>query len=93
MQQFHFAFIECRDVAMFYEDEEIDERFRSRLTDFRGSGYDRGHMVSLTLCSFEADPGKLPPRNRVLAPIRYFRFLCLCRKIALAWGISAARIW
>eukprot|EP00884_Botryococcus_braunii_P007375 jgi/Botrbrau1/16639/Bobra.0068s0058.3 len=34
-----------RDVSMFYEDEAIEERFRSRLTDFRNSGYDRGHMA------------------------------------------------
>jgi DNA/RNA endonuclease G (NUC1) len=35
----------CRAVAMFYEDDGIEERFRSRLSDYRGSGYDRGHMV------------------------------------------------
>lgn len=29
----------------FYEDSSIEPRFRSRLTDFRASGYDRGHMV------------------------------------------------
>ena len=29
----------------FVEDVSIEERFRSRLSDYRGSGYDRGHMV------------------------------------------------
>jgi DNA/RNA endonuclease G (NUC1) len=29
----------------FYEDEQLDARFRSRLADFRDSGYDRGHLV------------------------------------------------
>ncbi len=33
-------------MSLFYEDEAIEERFRSRLMDFRNSGYDRGHMVS-----------------------------------------------
>ena len=31
----------------FYEDKGLDARFRSRLADFKDSGYDRGHMVSL----------------------------------------------
>lgn len=30
---------------MFYEDEGLDERLRSKLGDFRGSGYDRGHLA------------------------------------------------
>ena len=30
----------------FYEDKGLDVRFRSRLADFRDSGYDRGHMVT-----------------------------------------------
>ena len=29
----------------FYEDKALDERFRSRLSDFKDSGFDRGHMV------------------------------------------------
>ncbi len=31
----------------FYEDKGLDARFRSRLADFKDSGYDRGHMVGL----------------------------------------------
>ena len=34
-----------RDSVAFYEDDGIDQRFRNRLDDFRGSGYDRGHLV------------------------------------------------
>ncbi len=30
----------------FFEDKTIEEWLRSRLADYRGSGYDRGHMVS-----------------------------------------------
>ena len=29
----------------FHEDKDLDARFRSRLADFKDSGYDRGHMV------------------------------------------------
>lgn len=39
----------------FYEDKCLDVRFRSRLADFRDSGYDRGHMVRPLL-----SPEKLP---------------------------------
>ncbi len=38
----------------FYEDKELDQRFRSRLSDFKESGYDRGHMVrdaAVNLCT------------------------------------------
>lgn len=35
----------CRKNVEFYEDKGLDVRFRSRLADFRDSGYDRGHMV------------------------------------------------
>lgn len=35
----------CRKNVEFYEDKGLDPRFRSRLSDFRDSGYDRGHMV------------------------------------------------
>lgn len=34
-----------RGNSMFYEDEALDERLRNRLTDFRLSGYDRGHLA------------------------------------------------
>ena len=36
-----------RKNVEFFEDRELEERFRSKLSDFRGSGYDRGHLVSL----------------------------------------------
>ena len=34
-----------RKNVEFYEDKCLNVRFRSRLADFRDSGYDRGHMV------------------------------------------------
>eukprot|EP00803_Ostreobium_quekettii_P000884 evm.model.scf_616EXC.2 EVM.evm.TU.scf_616EXC.2 scf_616EXC:9726-15614(-) len=34
-----------RKNSEFYEDKDIEERFRNRLVDFRGSGYDRGHLA------------------------------------------------
>ncbi|KAK9821107.1 hypothetical protein WJX81_006169 [Elliptochloris bilobata] len=34
-----------RKNVEFYEDAGLEPRFRSRLTDFRGSGYDRGHLA------------------------------------------------
>ncbi len=34
-----------RNNVPFVEDTALDERFRSRLEDFRGSGYDRGHLA------------------------------------------------
>ena len=34
-----------RKNVEFYEDKALDVRFRSRLADYRDSGYDRGHMV------------------------------------------------
>jgi endonuclease G len=34
-----------RGNSAFYEDEALDERLRNRLSDFRWSGYDRGHLV------------------------------------------------
>jgi endonuclease G, mitochondrial len=34
-----------RANSMFYEDEALDARLRNKLTDFRGSGYDRGHLA------------------------------------------------
>eukprot|EP00798_Chlamydomonas_sp_ICE-L_P018519 gene18519-25022_t len=34
-----------RSKSEFYEDKSIEERFRSKLADYRGSGYDRGHMA------------------------------------------------
>jgi DNA/RNA endonuclease G (NUC1) len=35
----------CRDQSSFFEDKGIEPRLRSKLDDFRDSGYDRGHMV------------------------------------------------
>ncbi len=34
-----------RKNVEFYEDKSLDQRFRSRLSDFKESGFDRGHMV------------------------------------------------
>ncbi|CAK0783055.1 hypothetical protein CVIRNUC_006250 [Coccomyxa viridis] len=34
-----------RKNVEFYEDKGLDARFRSRLADFKDSGYDRGHMA------------------------------------------------
>eukprot|EP00210_Caulerpa_lentillifera_P008231 g7858.t2 len=34
-----------RSKSQFFEDEEIETRFRNRLEDFQGSGYDRGHLA------------------------------------------------
>ncbi|CAG9466427.1 unnamed protein product [Pedinophyceae sp. YPF-701] len=34
-----------RERSSFREDEAFEERFRARLDDYRGSGYDRGHMA------------------------------------------------
>lgn len=31
--------------AQFYEEEAVEELFRARLDDYRGSGFDRGHMA------------------------------------------------
>lgn len=39
--------LSCRDQSSFFEDKGIEPRFRSRLDDFKDSGYDRGHMVRL----------------------------------------------
>ena len=35
----------------FVEDGGLERRFRARLTDFRGSGYDRGHLVRPLACA------------------------------------------
>ena len=35
-----------RKKSDFYEDEEVSWKHRSRLDAFRGSGYDRGHLVA-----------------------------------------------
>lgn len=35
----------CRSKSDFFEDPGIDPRFRARLSDYRNSGYDWGHMV------------------------------------------------
>lgn len=34
-----------RAGSLFKEDAALDPRFRAQLSDFRGSGYDRGHMA------------------------------------------------
>ena len=34
-----------RTNATFLEDQDIDAKFRAKLSDFQGSGYDRGHMT------------------------------------------------
>ncbi|EIE23808.1 DNA/RNA non-specific endonuclease, partial [Coccomyxa subellipsoidea C-169] len=34
-----------RKNVEFYEDKSLDQRFRSRLSDFKESGFDRGHMA------------------------------------------------
>ncbi|MEW5317411.1 MAG: hypothetical protein WDW38_008708 [Sanguina aurantia] len=34
-----------RGKSDFCEDKDLDPRFRSRLSDYRNSGYDRGHMA------------------------------------------------
>jgi DNA/RNA endonuclease G (NUC1) len=39
-----------RDQSLFYEDPGADARFRSKLSDFQDSGYDRGHMVRVRAC-------------------------------------------
>jgi len=38
-----------RKSVEFHEDKGLDVRFRSRLADFKESGYDRGHMVIFIL--------------------------------------------
>lgn len=35
-----------RADVRFFEDAGLEPRFRSRLDDYRNSGYDRGHLVS-----------------------------------------------
>lgn len=34
-----------RESSVFYEDPELPARFRAKLNDYRGSGFDRGHMA------------------------------------------------
>lgn len=34
-----------RKNSEFFEDPDIEPRFRSKLADYRGSGFDRGHMA------------------------------------------------
>ncbi|GMH42333.1 hypothetical protein BSKO_10252 [Bryopsis sp. KO-2023] len=34
-----------RSKSDFFEDKQIDEKFRNRIADFKGSGYDRGHLA------------------------------------------------
>ncbi len=35
----------CRKNSEFFEDPAIEPRFRSKLANYRGSGFDRGHMA------------------------------------------------
>jgi endonuclease G, mitochondrial len=35
----------CRNTSFFYEDAGVDARFRSKLSDYKNTGYDRGHMA------------------------------------------------
>lgn len=37
-----------RQYSDFYEDKDIPALYRPRLADYRGSGYDRGHLVPAT---------------------------------------------
>lgn len=39
-----------RADAKFFEDTGLEPRFRSRLEDYRNSGYDRGHLVRASAC-------------------------------------------
>lgn len=45
--QYLIKVLHYRTNAEFREDDTFEERMRSRLSDYRGSGYDRGHMVDL----------------------------------------------
>lgn len=36
-----------RADVRFFEDAGLEPRFRSKLDDYRNSGYDRGHLVSV----------------------------------------------
>lgn len=35
-----------REKSNFFEDDKIHEKFRSYLKDYKGSGYDRGHLAA-----------------------------------------------
>ncbi len=35
----------CRKDSNFFEDPDLEPWLRSKLADYRESGYDRGHMV------------------------------------------------
>ncbi|NOZ90783.1 MAG: DNA/RNA non-specific endonuclease [Epsilonproteobacteria bacterium] len=37
--------LNIKDRPYFYEEELIDEPYRAKLNDYRGSGYDKGHMA------------------------------------------------
>ena len=39
-----------RADVKFFEDAGLEPRFRSRLEDYRNSGYDRGHLVRGLTC-------------------------------------------
>lgn len=36
---------QSREAVEFFEETALPERFRNRLSDFKGSSYDRGHLV------------------------------------------------
>ncbi len=37
--------LNIQDRPNFYEEESIEEPYRAKLSDYRGSGYDRGHLA------------------------------------------------
>lgn len=49
-------FFSGRADVRFFEDAGLEPRFRSRLDDYRNSGYDRGHLVSLQVLKLCSDP-------------------------------------
>eukprot|EP00039_Didymoeca_costata_P012710 m.184564 g.184564 ORF g.184564 m.184564 type:complete len:161 (+) comp15560_c0_seq25:380-862(+) len=44
-----------RKPCKFFEDKTIDELFRSRLSDYRNSGFDRGHLAAAGNHSYDQD--------------------------------------
>ena len=37
--------LNIKERPFFYEEESIENRYRAKVSDYRGSGYDRGHMA------------------------------------------------
>ncbi|KAL3314577.1 Endoplasmic reticulum mannosyl-oligosaccharide 1,2-alpha-mannosidase [Cichlidogyrus casuarinus] len=48
-----------RSAFTFYEDQLEEEAFRSTLSDYRRSGYDRGHMAAAGNYLYEDSPNKM----------------------------------